>query len=164
MTDEQKAKIQKRILVISAVLLVLLIGTLVLVGVAGLAETVIFPVVVALFLAIYWIVSDVMSVVWLHSFEGKTDEQKKNYYIYAGLELIGLGGLVYFLVDMKGTTGAIIFVCCLFLKKRFKDEFDGVTQDAEDDGADGDETDAGEGDAADAKTLADDGAAKSRED
>ncbi len=131
MTDEQKRKIEKRVTYLSLGILVLLIAALILIGVAGAADTPLFPVVIAVFLAAYWIVSDILSVLWLHSFEGKTDDQKKSYYIYAGLDLIGLGGLVYFLVDMKSTTGAIIYVCCLFLKRRFRDEFNGAKPDAD---------------------------------
>lgn len=135
MTDEQRKRIENRVMFLSIGILVLLIAALVLVGVAGVADTLLFPVVIAVFLGGYWVVSDVLSVVWLHSFEGKTDDQKRSYYVYAGMDLVGLGGLVYFMVDMKSTTGAIIYICCLFLKKRFKDEFNGIKKDE-------DETDA----------------------
>lgn len=131
MTDEQKAKIEKKIMLLSMGILGILIIALVVIGFAGLVETLIFPVLVAVFLTAYWIISDVLSVKWLHSFEGKTDDQKKSYYIYCGLDLIGLGGLVYFMVDMKSTTGAIIYICSIFLKRRFRDEFNGVKPDEE---------------------------------
>ena len=131
MTDEQRNKIEKKVMFLSMGILALLIASLVIIGVAGVADTLIFPVVIAVFLALYWIVSDVLSVIWLKSFEGKTDDQKKSYYVYAALDVIGLGGLVYFMVDMKSTTGAIIYICCLFLKKRFRDEFYGTKKDGE---------------------------------
>lgn len=133
MTDEQRKKTEKKIMILSGVILALVILALVLIGVAGAADTLLFPIVIAAFLAAYWVVTDVLSVKWLHSFEGKTDEQKKSYYIYAGLDAVGLGGLVYFLVDMESTTGAIIYICCLFLKKRFRDEFNGVKKGEEED-------------------------------
>ncbi|MDO4323036.1 MAG: hypothetical protein Q4C61_10960 [Lachnospiraceae bacterium] len=142
MTDEQRKKIENRILFLSIGILVLLIAALVLIGVKGVADTLLFPTVIAVFLAIYWVISDVLSVVWLHSFEGKTDDQKRSYYLYAGLDLIGLGGLVYFMVDMKSTTGAIIYVCCLFLKRRFKDEFNGVQKDEDEEEAEAEESSA----------------------
>ena len=155
MTDEQKKKIESRVMFLSIGMLVLLIIALILVGVAGVADTPLFPVIIAVFLAGYWIVSDVLSVVWLHSFEGKTDDQKKSYYIYAGMELVGLGGLVYFMVDMKSTTGAIIYICCLFLKKRFRDEFNGVKPDGDAEEADSEDSETGLSADAEAEAIED---------
>lgn len=129
MTEEQKKKIENRILFLSIGIIAILIVFLILIGVTKKADTLIFPVVVAVFLALFWAVTDVLPVVWMKQFEGKTDEQKKSYYVYAGMDLIGLGGLVYFLVDMNSTTGAIIYVACLFLKKRFREEFYGTAKD-----------------------------------
>ena len=129
MTEEQKKKIENRILFLSIGIIAILIVFLILIGVTKKADTLIFPVVVAVCLALFWAVTDVLPVVWMKQFEGKTDEQKKSYYVYAGMDLIGLGGLVYFLVDMNSTTGAIIYVACLFLKKRFREEFYGTAKD-----------------------------------
>lgn len=143
MTEEQKKKIENRILFLSIGIIAILIVFLILIGVTKKADTLIFPVVVAVFLALFWAVTDVLPVVWMKQFEGKTDEQKKSYYVYAGMDLIGLGGLVYFLVDMNSTTGAIIYVACLFLKKRFREEFYGT---AKDDGQDEPEEEAGASD------------------
>ena len=120
MTEEQKKKIENKIMFLSIGIIAILIVFLILIGVTQNADSIIFPVVVALFLAAFWAVTDVLPIIWMKQFEGKTDEQKKSYYVYAGMDLIGLGGLVYFLVDMNSTTGAIIYVACLFLKKRFR--------------------------------------------
>lgn len=146
MTDEQKRKTENKVTFLSIGILVLLVAALVVIGLTGKAETLIFPVVIGIFLFAYWVVSDVLSIKWLHAFEGKTDEQKKSYYIYAALDFIGLGGLVYFMVDMQSTTGAIIYICCLFLKKRFREEFRGTKPEE----ADEDSEAAGAEDAADA--------------
>ena len=135
MTDEQRKKIGNRVMFLSIGTLVVLIIALILIGVAGKAETLIFPIVIAIFLAIYWVISDVLSVIWLKEFEGKTDDQKKFYYAYAGVDLIGLGGLVYFMVDMKSMTGALIYVACLFLKRKFREEFNGIKKEEEEDEA-----------------------------
>ena len=133
MTEEQKKKIENKIMFLSIGIIAILIVFLILIGVTQNADSIIFPVVVALFLAAFWAVTDVLPIIWMKQFEGKTDEQKKSYYVYAGMDLIGLGGLVYFLVDMNSTTGAIIYVACLFLKKRFRDEFYGTAKEEEDD-------------------------------
>ena len=133
MTEEQKKKIENKIMFLSIGIIAILIVFLILIGVTQNADSIIFPVVVALFLAAFWAVTYVLPIIWMKQFEGKTDEQKKSYYVYAGMDLIGLGGLVYFLVDMNSTTGAIIYVACLFLKKRFRDEFYGTAKEEEDD-------------------------------
>ena len=133
MTEEQKKKIENKIMFLSIGIIAILIVFLILIGVTQNADSIIFPVVVALFLAAFWAVTDVLPIIWMKQFEGKTDKQKKSYYVYAGMDLIGLGGLVYFLVDMNSTTGAIIYVACLFLKKRFRDEFYGTAKEEEDD-------------------------------
>ena len=36
---------------------------------------------------------------------------------------------MYFMVDLKGTTGILIYICCIFLKKRFREEFSGTDGD-----------------------------------
>ena len=132
MTEEQKKKIENKIMFLSIGIIAILIVFLILIGVTQNADSIIFPFVVALFLAAFWAVTDVLPIIWMKQFEGKTDEQKKSYYVYAGMDLIGLGGLVYFLVDMNSTTGAIIYVACLFLKKRFRDEFYGTAKEEDD--------------------------------
>lgn len=129
MDDRKKA--EKKILILSLVLLALMAAFLLFVGVARLANTWVFPAGLGALLAIYWIVTDVLSVGWLNAFEGKTEDQKKSYYVYAALEAISFAGLTYFLVDMNGMTGAIIFLCGFMLKRKFKEEFQGKKEDAE---------------------------------
>lgn len=126
MTDGQKRRIENRVLFLSLGVMVLLIAFLVFVGVTKRADTLLFPVGLAAGLFVYWIISDVLSVVWLKGFTGKTDAQKKAYCIYALLDLVGFGGLAYFIVEMNSMTGALIYIMCLFLKRRFREEYDGV--------------------------------------
>lgn len=126
MSEEQRRKIQNRIKYLSGGIMVVLILAMIGIGLLRKVETMIFPIVIGVGLAAFWVVSDVLAVKWLNAFADKTDGQKRSYYVYAGLDLIGLGGLVYFIVDMKGMTGALIYICCLFLKRRFQDEFQGT--------------------------------------
>lgn len=131
MAEEQKKQIQKKIMVISIGIMVLAVVFLVALGMTETADTLLLPVGLSVFLAAYWFVSDVLSVIWLKSFEGKTDEQKRAYYTYALIEAAGFAGLIYFIVDLRGTTGALIFAVSIFLKRRFRDEFQGVSEDGE---------------------------------
>ncbi len=129
MTDEQRRKVRNRVTYLSIASLVVLLAVLIVLGVTDRVETILFPIAISVCLAIFWVVSDVLAVMWLNAFEGKNDAQKRAYYIYAGLDFIGLGGLVYFMVDLKGTTGILIYICCIFLKKRFREEFSGTDGD-----------------------------------
>lgn len=124
MTIEEKKKAEKRILVLS-------LGTLVLAGVFLLVcyltkqvTTLVFPVGMSLFLLAYWAISNILPVVWANCFEGKNEAQKQAYYLYALIDLVGLAGLVYFVVDLESSTGALIYAASIFLKKSFKDKFD----------------------------------------
>lgn len=131
MTQEQYKKREKTINLLSIGALVILMLFLALCAWKGLADTPVFPIGIGLMLILHWFFSDVLSVKYLNMFEGKTDDQKRSYYVYAVMELIGFGGLTYFLIDMKSTTGAIIYIVCLFLKRKFMDEFRGVKKEEE---------------------------------
>lgn len=129
MTDEQRKKIERKITILSGGVMVLAVAFLILIGVMEKADSLLFPVGLSAFLIVYWVISDVVSVVWLKLFEGRTAEQKKAYYTYALLDAVGFAGLIYFIVDMSGMTGAIVFAACVMLKRRFHDEFYGITKD-----------------------------------
>ena len=152
MTREQKRKIEKRVLILSLAFLALAAGFLVLAGVLDFVETLWYPIGLSVILFIYWLVTDVLPMKWLNSFQGKTAAQKRAYYIYAGLDLAGVAGLIWFLVDMESTTGLAIYIASMLLKKKFKDEFDGVA--AKKDAVTEKETDAENGAEAENKTGA----------
>lgn len=132
MTEEQKKKIDRKLIAIYIGIMVLLVAFMILVGVKGMVNTLVYPIGISIFLAAYWVVSNVLSVIWGKSFEGKTADQKKSYYVCAALDAIGMAGLVHFLVNMTSTTGAIIYVACTVLKRKFRQEFNG-TEDKKDD-------------------------------
>lgn len=138
MTEGQKRRIENRVLFLSIGVMVLLIAFLIFVGVTKQADTLLFPVGLAVGLFVYWVISDVLSVVWLKGFEGKTEGQKKSYYIYALLDLVGFGGLAYFIIEMNSMTGALIYIACLFCKKRFREEYNGMPQTTEAEDAESD--------------------------
>lgn len=132
MTEEQKKKIDRKLIAIYIGIMVLLVAFMIVVGVKGMVNTLVYPIGISIFLVAYWVVSNVLSVVWGKSFEGKTADQKKSYYVCAALDAIGMAGLVHFLVNMTSTTGAIIYVACTVLKRKFRQEFNG-TEDKKDD-------------------------------
>lgn len=124
---------------LSIVILAVAVVFLILVGINNLAETLLFPVGMSVLFVIYWLVSNVLSVVWLGSFEGKTDEQKRSYYLYAASDAAGLAGLIFFLVNTGSTTGVIIFVASVVLKRKFMDQFRGVSKEENDGDSDAQE-------------------------
>lgn len=124
MKKEQKRRTENQIMGLSLGVVGLAVVFLIFVGVKGLADTLIYPIGLGVFLAVYWVVSDVVSVFWLNKFEGKTDEQKKAYLLFAGLDAIGFAGLAYFIVDLQSMTGVIVYVACTVLKRRFREQYE----------------------------------------
>lgn len=142
MTEQQYKKREKLVNILSMGMLGVLILYLAFCAWKGLADTLAFPIGIGVLLALHWFFSDILPISYLKMLEGKTDDQKRSYGVYAALELIGFGGLTYFLIDLSGTTGAIIYVVTMFLKKRFLDEFSGIKPEETDEETDGsDETD-----------------------
>ena len=132
MTEEQKKNMEKKIMYLSFGVLGLAVVFLIIVGVTGQAETLLFPIGLAVFLAIYWVISDLLPIKWANILEEKTDEQKQAYQMYALLDLGGLAGLVYFIINMESLIGVIIFAFCTMYKRKQYDKFLGKTEDAED--------------------------------
>lgn len=131
MTEQQYKKREKLVNILSMGMLGVLILYLAFCAWKGLADTLAFPIGIGVLLALHWFFSDILPISYLKMLEGKTDDQKRSYGVYAALELIGFGGLTYFLIDLSGTTGAIIYVVTMFLKKRFLDEFSGIKPEAD---------------------------------
>ena len=132
MTEEQKKNAEKKIMYLSFGILGLAVVFLLIVGFTGQAETMLFPVGLGVFLAIYWAVADLLPIKWADIFDGRTEEQKQAYWIYTLLDAGGLAGLVYFIVNMESMVGVIIFAGCTMFKRKFNDRFLGKTDEEED--------------------------------
>lgn len=131
MTEQQQSEMRKKILYISIAILGFAAVFLVICGIKGLADTIVLPVGIGFIIFLYWVVSDVLSVFWIKEFDGKTEKQKHAYYIFAAMDLLALGGLVYFLMDMNSMTGVLVYVLFNMTKKRYRDEFLGVLPKAD---------------------------------
>lgn len=139
MTEEQYKKREKQVNILSMGMLVVLILFLAFCAWQGIADTPVFPIGIGVMLALHWFFSDIFPIKWLNMFDGKEEDQKKSYYVYAVMELIGFGGLTYFLIDMTSTTGAIVYVVTMFLKRKFLDDFRGVKPEETEEEADEEE-------------------------
>lgn len=131
MTEEQKKNAEKKIMYLSFGVLGLAVVFLLIVGFTGQAETLLFPVGLGVFLAVYWVIADLLPIKWADIFDGRTDEQKQAYWMYALLDAGGLAGLVYFIINMESMMGVIIFAACTMFKRKFNDKFLGKTDEAE---------------------------------
>ena len=126
MSEQQKRKMQKKVLYISIGILGLAVVFLIICGIRGMIDTLVLPVGMSILIFAYWFVSDVLSVLWVKEFEGKTERQKHSYYLFAAMDLIALGGLVYFLIDMDSMAGVLVYVLFNMTKKKYRDEFLGI--------------------------------------
>lgn len=126
MTEEQQKKIKNRLTLLTIGIIFLLAILLLVLATTKKMNTIWFPVGTGTLLALYWVVSDVLPVIWLRMFEDKTGEQKRSYCIYALIDAVGLGGLLYFIMSLTSMTGALVYVASVFLKKRFHDEYLGI--------------------------------------
>lgn len=90
-----------------------------------------YYVVLILCLGLHWLVSDVISMICIKGFEGKTEAQKKAYRIYALLNLAGFAGLGYFAVSVGNNTGiwgALVYIMTLNMKRKYLDEYRGIVK------------------------------------
>lgn len=139
MTEEQDRIIRKRITMLTFGVILLMLVFMVVLAVTGKIGTVLFPIGLSILLAVYWVVSDVLPVVWRRLFEGKTDSQKRAYYYYAAVDAIGFAGLIYFIINLTSMTGALVYAASIFLKRRFWDDFQGAGDETAEDVGSGSE-------------------------
>lgn len=132
MTEEQQKKIKNRLTLLTIGIIFLLAILLLVLAMTKKMNTIWFPVGTGTLLALYWVVSDILPVFWLRMFEDKTGEQKRSYCIYALIDAVGLGGLLYFIMSLTSMTGALVYVASVFLKKRFHDEYLGIEHEEAD--------------------------------
>ena len=131
MTEEQQKKIKNRLTLLTVGVIALLAVLLIVLVATKRMSTIWFPIGAGVILGLYWVVVDILPVAWLRLFEGKTWEQKRSYCVYALIDAVGLGGLLYFIMSMSSITGALIYVASVLFKRRFHDEFLGVSESDE---------------------------------
>lgn len=140
MDEKEKRKIEKRIMAGSFLLLLcaagyLLYSAFVLKRIGPEYNVVIFGC-----LLLFWVLTDVVSVHCTKGFEGKTEAQRKAYWVYALMDLVGLAGLGYFAVSMSnngGMIGALIYAFTMMGKRKYKDEYMGITEKEDEDEQEG---------------------------
>ena len=101
-----------------------------------------YPFVMAGFLTLLWLNSNVLSIIITDGFEGKDEEQIRSYKIFCLLELVGLVGVGVFLIGGENMAmyGAVVYAMCAMYKRKYlkvyKDGVEDEETDEEDEEAD----------------------------
>lgn len=130
MDIEEKKKIRRKITIASIVTLILVIVLAFFGFMHGIVSVVGFQVIACLYLLAYWAATDILEPKLTKAFEGITEDQKKSYKKYAGVDLGGYVGMMLFIVTAGrgnasniGMFGILVYVLSLNTKKRFRMEF-----------------------------------------
>mgnify|MGYP003376255719 FL=1 len=132
MDEQKKRKLEKQIFYIS--LVPILCAFCYILYTAFVKKTIGTSYYVVLFfcLGIYWVLTDIVTVVVTKAFENRTPEQIKAYKIYSALNLAGLAGLGYFAFSISsnsGIYGAMVYVLTLMWKRKYLDQYKGITKE-----------------------------------
>ena len=107
-----------------------------------------YYIIVGGFIALYWILTDVVALKLKHGFAGRTREQKSAYYKMAAIDLVGVAGLGMFLVSGVGggssaapgqggitgnlsLVGAVIYLVSFMTAKRLRTEYEKTPEELE---------------------------------
>ncbi len=85
-----------------------------------------FNILVSVFVILFWLLSDVVSMKLKHGFAGRTEAQKSAYYKCAALDAVAYAGIVYFLVGRDQTSsliGAMIYFVGIMNARKFRQEY-----------------------------------------
>ncbi len=81
---------------------------------------------------LFWLLMDIIKPKLTGEFEGKTKEQMTAYWIYCALGFVGYAGLAYFAIAAANSTGiygAIAFAVTTMTKRRFLEDYQGISHD-----------------------------------
>lgn len=128
MDEEKGRKIQNLISVISLALVAVIALFLFIASKNQKLTGLVFNVIIIAFLIFYWILLDVIEPILLKQFDQITKERKTAYVKYIVTDAVGYTGIAMFICLLgsssnKGMVGAVIYVVCISLKRKFKEEF-----------------------------------------
>ena len=137
MSEEKRRKIQNFISVISLILVGVIALFLLIASRNQKLTGTVFNVIIIAFLVFYCILLDIVEPILLKQFENFTKERKTAYVKYIVTDAVGYAGIAMFICLLgnsssnKGLNGAVIYVICICLKRKFKEEFLGVPSSQE---------------------------------
>lgn len=131
MDEEKRRKIQNCISAVSLILVAVIAIFVFIVSRNQRLTGTVFNVIIGAFLGFYWILFDIVEPILLKQFENFTKERKIAYVKYIVTDAIGYAGIAWFVCllggssSSKGMIGAVVYVICISLKRKFKEEFIG---------------------------------------
>ena len=132
MDEQKKRKLEKQIFYISLVPILCAFGYILYTAFVKKTIGTDYYVVLFFCLGVYWVLTDVVTVVVTKAFENRTPEQIKAYKIYSILNLAGLAGLGYFTFSISsnsGIYGAMVYVLTLMWKRKYLDQYKGIAKE-----------------------------------
>ena len=132
MNENEKNRIQKIYTNLALALLGLIAVYIVVSALIIKKVTIMYNIVIIVGLTIFWAIMDIVIPVKTQDFEGRTKEQMDAYKKYAAFDFLGYAGLMYFALAMQSNTsiyGALVYVVARMMKNRFRDEYEGVSED-----------------------------------
>ena len=136
MDEKQKKKIETRFHIAAGVVLALVVVYLLLIMLKKIQFGIAFAFVICGGLLLFWLLETVISPIVCHRFDDRTPEQVSAYKKYAVLEIVGYAGLAWFALTIDRSTGfygAMVYVVTMMFKRRFYNEYRGITDDEPDD-------------------------------
>jgi len=137
MEEQTSRKIKKRITMISILMLVVVVGYIIYAIVSKNLSILVFQILIGAFLIIYLLLLDIIEPLLLKQFDNITAEQKKAYFKFIGIDILGTGCLSYFILSMGKDSSegfgsfyaALIYMVTIRIKYKFKHEFMGIKLD-----------------------------------
>ena len=139
LSREEEFKIDQRIRIGVIIGAVLILAYLAYCAVKKIEIGIAYYVIVGVFIALYWLFMDVISLKLKHGFAGRSQSQKAAYYKMAVIDLIGVIGLGLFLMGGVGADsssgtgggsgntsliGAVIYLICFMTARRLRQQYE----------------------------------------
>ena len=101
----------------------------------GVVSITLYRVLIIVLLLLFWAAVDLLIPYLTGSLRGLPEKQIQGYRYYALLDLVGYAGLAWFGISIEGNTaiyGALVFAAATMYKKRFYNQYRGISEDDED--------------------------------
>ena len=85
-----------------------------------------FSILILVFVVFYWLLGDIFAMFWKHGFAGRTEAQKKAYYMSVVMDAVAYGGFAYFLLGRNPNSsliGAVIYMVGIMNARNFRKEY-----------------------------------------
>lgn len=128
MTEKKEKQIKKIITGITIGLLLLAAGYIGFIIYKKEFNVTLFTIVMSAFVIIYMLIIDILEPILLKRFQNFEGERRAAYLKVIGLDIIGIGALLYYLIGINNQQQDILLPLLIYMvaamtKRKFKDEF-----------------------------------------